>query len=220
MIFLKSFNAINLSATWYNQALNHPKMGDSVAIHYTAYLLDGTMIDNSYNRGLPIHFVLGGEQVIPGFEQVLPSMSKGQKSKVTVPPEIAYGDVGYPPIIPPNATIVYELELLSFTSIGSTTEFLNMKGNSNFDHLSWSSSLLTNAATAREIGKKEALPVLYYSFQPTHHRFHHICACGWYFRNCGRWCFSPCFLDLIHRWPDVLDRVDHSLNIWETWDAK
>ena len=104
----------------YIKALNYPKMGDSVQIHYVASLPDGTVFDSSYRRLQPINFVLGRNMVIPGFEEVVPTMSRGQKSKVTMPPDWAYGAEGYPPIVPPNAIIIYEIELLSFSSIGTT----------------------------------------------------------------------------------------------------
>jgi len=97
-------------------AVHFPKRMDSCAVHYVGWLSDGTMFDNSYNRGQPIYFVLGAGQVIPGWESVIPTISKGGKVKVTVPPHLAYGDRGFPPIVPPKATLTYEIELLSFTS--------------------------------------------------------------------------------------------------------
>ena len=97
-------------------AIYFPKQHDSLAMHYIGYLEDGTMFDNSYNRGQPIYFILGGGHVIPGLEQVCTMLSKGEKARVTIPPHLAYGDRGYPPIIPPLATLTYEIELLTFTS--------------------------------------------------------------------------------------------------------
>lgn len=97
-------------------AIYFPKSYDSLAIHYIGYLADGTMFDNSYNRGQPIYFILGGGHIIPGLEQVMPMMSKGQKARVTIPHHLAYGDRGFPPVIPPLATLTYEIELLTFTS--------------------------------------------------------------------------------------------------------
>ena len=89
-------------------------------IHYVGSLPNGTVFDDSYGRQQPLNFVLGGDMVISGFEDIIPTMSRGQKSKMTVPPELAYGAEGYPPIIPPNATVIYEIELMSFSSIGTT----------------------------------------------------------------------------------------------------
>lgn len=100
-------------------ATNYPKKYDTVGIHYKAYLEDGTCIDNSYNRGQPIYFILGSGTVIKGWERVLLSgvVSKGQKIKIVIPPELAYQQKGYPPVIPPDATITYEMELMIFSSI-------------------------------------------------------------------------------------------------------
>ena len=97
-------------------ACHFPKRMDSVAVHYVGWLADGTMFDNSYNRGQPVYFILGAGHVIPGWENVLPTLSKGCKAKITIPPHLAYGDRGFPPIVPPKATLTYEIELLSFTS--------------------------------------------------------------------------------------------------------
>ena len=119
---------VNYTVTKPGDAVNFPRKGDTVAIHYTAHLEDGTQIDDSYARSQPIYFVLGGasgvSQVIPGFEQVIPIMSRGEKARLVIPPDMAYGDLGYPPIIPPNSHITYEIELLSFSSIGTTKEHL------------------------------------------------------------------------------------------------
>ncbi len=97
-------------------AIYFPKQFDSLAMHYIGYLADGTIFDNSYDRGQPIYFILGGGHIIQGLEQVMPMMSKGQKARVTIPHHLAYGERGYPPVIPPLATLTYEIELLTFTS--------------------------------------------------------------------------------------------------------
>ena len=103
-------------------------------MHYIGYLADGTMFDNSYNRGQPLYFILGGGHVIPGIEQVCPMLSKGEKVRVIIPPHLAYGDRGFPPVIPPLATLTYEIELLTFTS--STKQIIqetHQKGKPNPD---------------------------------------------------------------------------------------
>ena len=112
----KKKSEVHLVITRPGDACHFPKRMDSVAMHYIGWLADGTMFDNSYNRGQPIFFVLGAGQVIPGWESVLPMLSKGEKAKITIPPHLAYGDRGFPPIIPPKATLTYEVELVSFTS--------------------------------------------------------------------------------------------------------
>lgn len=101
-------------------ATHYPKRYDSCAIHYTARLEDGTMIDNSYKRSQPTYFVLGNGTVIKGFDKVLMAghVSKGQIIRLTLPYDLAYGEKGYPPVIPPKATVIFEVELISFSSEG------------------------------------------------------------------------------------------------------
>eukprot|EP01032_Pedospumella_encystans_P018450 gene18450-21005_t len=100
-------------------AVNYPKQGDSVSVHYTGYLEDGTCFDDSYQRGQPVFFVLGAEQVLRGWELVLPILSRGERARIVLQPEFAYGDKGYPPIIPPKAVLTFEIELLTFSSQGT-----------------------------------------------------------------------------------------------------
>ncbi len=95
-----------------------------MARNYIAYLEDGTCFDNTFTRGQPIYFILGASQVIPAFEMVVPQMSRGSHGKIVVPPEYAYGDKGYPPIIPPKATLLFEIEVSSFSSVGSAERLL------------------------------------------------------------------------------------------------
>ena len=89
-----------------------PKMGQSVTTHYTGTLLDGTKFDSSVDRGQPASFKIG--QVIPGWNEALMDMSKGEKRLLIIPPQLGYGERGYPGVIPPNAYLVFEVELLDF----------------------------------------------------------------------------------------------------------
>lgn len=82
------------------------------------------MFDNSLNRGKPLYFILGAGQVIPALEMVIPLLSRSQKAKIVVPPDYGYGERGYPPIVPPKATLLYELELITFSSVGTTERLL------------------------------------------------------------------------------------------------
>lgn len=87
-----------------------PKATDSVRVHYHGTLLDGTVFDSSVERGQPISFPLNG--VISGWTEGLQLMKVGDKFKFTIPPNLAYGDTSPSPKIPPNSTLVFEVELL------------------------------------------------------------------------------------------------------------
>ncbi len=92
-----------------------PENGDEVEMHYKGTLLDGVMFDSSYERA-PFVFKLGDGKVIRGWDVVAKTMAKGEKAKVTLRPEYGYGKQGSPPKIPSNATLVFEMELVSWSS--------------------------------------------------------------------------------------------------------
>ncbi|XP_013396675.1 peptidyl-prolyl cis-trans isomerase FKBP1A [Lingula anatina] len=91
----------------------YPKPGQTVAVHYIGTLENGTKFDSSRDRGKVFKFKIGAGQVIRGWDEGVTEMSLGEKAKLTCSPDYAYGAKGYPGVIPPNATLIFEVELLS-----------------------------------------------------------------------------------------------------------
>jgi peptidylprolyl isomerase len=89
------------------------KAGDQVEIHYTGTFTNGTKFDSSRDRGQTFSFKLGGGQVIKGFDLGVTGMKVGERRKVTIPPEFGYGDRGAGNVIPPGATLMFDIELVS-----------------------------------------------------------------------------------------------------------
>ena len=93
-----------------------PQAGDKVTVHYTGYLTDSakTKFDSSLDRDQPFTFKLGKGQVIPGWDEGIALLSVGDKATLTIPSDLAYGERGAGGVIPPNADLIFEVELISF----------------------------------------------------------------------------------------------------------
>ncbi|KAL0276849.1 UNVERIFIED_CONTAM: hypothetical protein PYX00_004325 [Menopon gallinae] len=89
-----------------------PKPGQTVVVHYTGTLDNGTKFDSSRDRGVPFKFRLGKGEVIKGWDQGVAQMCVGQRATLKCSPDFAYGSRGHPGIIPPNATLIFDVELL------------------------------------------------------------------------------------------------------------
>jgi len=90
----------------------HPKKGQTIVVHYTGWLKDGTKFDSSLDRHDPLSFRIGVGQVIRGWDEGLLTMRVGGKRRLIIPPKLGYGARGAGGAIPPNATLVFEVELL------------------------------------------------------------------------------------------------------------
>uniref|UniRef100_A0A3B3HL21 peptidylprolyl isomerase n=1 Tax=Oryzias latipes TaxID=8090 RepID=A0A3B3HL21_ORYLA len=89
-----------------------PKKGQRVVVHYVGTLADGKVFDSSRSRGKPFKFKIGHQEVIRGWEEGVAQMSVGQRAKLICSPDYAYGSKGHPGVIPPNATLTFDVELL------------------------------------------------------------------------------------------------------------
>ena len=89
-----------------------PQSGQKVSVHYAGRLSDGTLFDSSYKRGQPLQFPVGVGQVIPGWDEGIQLLKTGEKATLVIPADLAYGARGAGGVIPPNATLVFDVELI------------------------------------------------------------------------------------------------------------
>ena len=87
--------------------------GKTITVHYTGKLTNGKVFDSSYSRGEPIVFPLGAGHVIKGWDEGIALMKVGGKAQLTIPPQLAYGERGASGVIPPNATLIFDVELVA-----------------------------------------------------------------------------------------------------------
>src|SRR5664279_213778 len=91
----------------------HAELNKNVEVHYTGYLINGKVFDSSVERGDPIEFILGTGQVIAGWDEGIAIMNVGDKLRLIIPSNLAYGEKGAGTVIPPNSTLIFDVELIS-----------------------------------------------------------------------------------------------------------
>jgi len=106
---------INVEIFAAGDGINYPKTGQTVIVHYTGYLSNGTQFDSSRYRGKPFKFKLNSEQVIAGLDEGISQLSIGERAKLTIPSNKAYGEKGFPGLVPKHSDLVFDVELLGFS---------------------------------------------------------------------------------------------------------
>jgi len=103
---------VEVVTTKPGDGVTFPKRGQTVVVHYTGTLTNGKKFDSSRDRGDPFKFKIGEGQVIRGWDEGVAQLSVGQRATLTCSPDYAYGERGHPGVIPPNATLIFDVELI------------------------------------------------------------------------------------------------------------
>ncbi|KAF8936014.1 hypothetical protein EDD21DRAFT_116167 [Dissophora ornata] len=103
---------VTIKVTKPGDGIHFPATGQTVVMHYVGTLEDGTKFDSSRDRNKPFVAPIGVGRVIRGWDEAVPKMSVGEHAVLTITSDYGYGDNGYPPIIPPKATLIFEVELI------------------------------------------------------------------------------------------------------------
>ena len=94
--------------------VHYPRPNQTVSIHYKAYNSDTSKeFDSTFRRGRPLEFQLGADMVIPGLDSGVSNLSVGEVARIVIPPELAWGERGFPGLVPPDTTVIFDVELLS-----------------------------------------------------------------------------------------------------------
>jgi FK506-binding protein 1 len=111
---------VEIVSVFKGDGVHFPRKGQFALVHYVASLENGTIIESSRKRGRPLDFLVGARHVVPGLDKAIRRLSRGERANVTLAPELAYGPKGRPPVVPPNARIRLEVELIDnyFAPVG------------------------------------------------------------------------------------------------------
>lgn len=110
--FAQTASGLRYQITHKSNSGKKPGKGDNVSVHYVGKLADGTVFDNSYERGEPIEFPVGIGYVIPGWDEGIQLLEEGDKATFVIPSHLGYAERGAGGVIPPNANLIFEVELV------------------------------------------------------------------------------------------------------------
>jgi len=115
---------VNVEIFAAGDGVNYPRAGNVVTVHYTGFLPDGSRFDSSRDRGKPFKFKLGAEQVIPGLDLGVAQLSIGERAKLTIPSHLAYGERGFPGLIPGKSELIFDIVLIKIYTLLRIISFI------------------------------------------------------------------------------------------------